>query len=111
MFIQTRNKAIEMSEGTTKSTFDEFCKGLINEQEMLISSSQLTPNKVLMAHNNKNPKKHFQPNAKGSCSHSSTNNSGNASNVTHEVSKKKKVYDPCKYCGKTNHPKNSCYKG
>jgi hypothetical protein len=21
------------------------------------------------------------------------------------------VYDPCKYCGKTNHPKKSCHKG
>ena len=23
----------------------------------------------------------------------------------------KKAYDPCKYCGKTNHPEKSCYKG
>jgi hypothetical protein len=64
-----------------------------------------------MTHNNKNPKKSFQPNTKGSCSHSSTNNSSNASNVTHEVSKNKKVYDLCKYCGKTNHPEKSFYKG
>ena len=92
MFIQNRNRAIEMSKGITKPTFDEFCKGLINEQERLIVSSQLTPNKDLMPHNNNNnPKKSFQPNTKGSGSHSSTNNSSNASNVTHEVSKKKKV--------------------
>jgi hypothetical protein len=64
-----------------------------------------------MAHNYKNHKKKFQPNTKGSCSHSSTNNSSNASNVTHEVSKKKTLYDPCKHCGKNNHPETSCYKG
>jgi hypothetical protein len=64
-----------------------------------------------MTHNNKNPKKHFQPNTKGSCSHSSINNSGNDSNVTHEFSKTNKIYDPCKYCGKTIHPEKSCYKG
>jgi hypothetical protein len=80
---------------------------LINEQERLIASGQLTSNKALMSHNNKNPKKSFQPNTKVSCSHSSTNNYGNASNVAHEVSKKKKVYDPCKYCGKTNHLEKS----
>lgn len=111
MFIQTRNRSNEMSKGTTKPTFDEFFKGLINEKERLIDSNQLTPNKSLMAHNNKNPKKSFQPNTKGCCSHSSTNNSGNTSNVTLEVSKKKKVYDPCKYCGKTNNHEKSCYKG
>ena len=99
-----------MCKGTTKPTFDEFFKGLINEKERLIASSQLTPNKALMTHINKNPKKRFQPNSKGSCSHSSTNNSSNASNVTHEISKKKKVYDPCKYCGKTNHPEKRFYK-
>ena len=110
-FIQTRNRSIEMSKGTTKPSFDEFCKGLINEKERLIASSQLTPNKSLMAHNNKNPKKHFQPNTKGLCLHSSTNNFGHAYKFTHEVSNKKKVCNPCKYCGKRNHPENSCYKG
>ena len=59
MFIETRNKSIEMSKGTTKPTLDEFCKGLIDEQEKLISSSQLTPNKSLITHNNKNLKKIF----------------------------------------------------
>ena len=43
-----------------------------------------------MAHTTKNPKKNFQPNTKGSCSHSSNNNFGNAYNVTHEVSKNRK---------------------
>ena len=57
MFIQTTNRAIEMSKGTMKPTFDEFCKSLINKRKRLIYSSQLTPNKSLMAHNNKNPKK------------------------------------------------------
>ena len=31
MFIQTRNRALELSQSTTKPTFDDFCKGLINE--------------------------------------------------------------------------------
>ena len=45
---------------------------------------------------------------KGSCSHTSkpTNNS----NAHHENSNKKKVYDPCKHCGKTNHPEKNCFK-
>jgi hypothetical protein len=111
MFIQTRNIAIEMSKGTTKPNFDEFCKDLINEQERLIALGQLTSHKPVMTYNNKNSKKRFQPNTKGFCSHSSTNISGNDSNVTHEVNKKKKVCDPYKYRGKTNHPKKSCYKG
>ena len=91
-----------------KPTFDAFCKGLINEQERLIVLGQLSPNKSLIAHN---PKKSFN-NAKGSCSHTSkpTNNSGNNSNAHHENSKKKKVYDPCKHCGKTNHPEKNCFK-
>ena len=32
MFIQTRNRALELSQITTKQNFDDFCKGLINEQ-------------------------------------------------------------------------------
>ena len=36
MFIQTRNRALELSQSTTKQNFDDFCKGLINEQERLI---------------------------------------------------------------------------
>ena len=43
MFIQTRNGALELSQSTTKQTFDDFCKGLINEQERLIVLGQLTP--------------------------------------------------------------------
>ena len=31
MFIQTRNRALELSQSTMKPTFDDFCKGLINE--------------------------------------------------------------------------------
>ena len=58
MFIQTRNRALELSQSTTKKTFDDFCKGLINEQEWLIVSGQLTPNKALTALN-KNHKKSF----------------------------------------------------
>ena len=57
------------------------------------------------------PKKSFH-NAKGSCSHTSkpTNNYGNNSNAHYENSKKKKVYDPCKHCGKTNHPEMIFFK-
>ena len=33
MFIQTRNRALELSQNTMKHTFDAFWKGLINEQE------------------------------------------------------------------------------
>ena len=61
-----------------------------------------------MTHNTKNPK-NLQPNTKGSCLHSSTNNSGNSSNVIYEFSQKKKLYDHCKYCGKTNHHENILY--
>ena len=89
MFIQTRNRALELSQSNTKATFDAFCKGLINEKERLIVSRQLSPNKALIAHN---PKKNFHI-VKGSCSHTSkpTNNFGN--NAHHENSKMKKVYD------------------
>ena len=38
MFIQTRNRALELSQSATKATFDDFCKGFINEQEKLIIS-------------------------------------------------------------------------
>ena len=40
MFIQTRNRALEFSQSTIKQTFDDFCKGLINEQKRLIVSRQ-----------------------------------------------------------------------
>ena len=81
-----------------------FCKGLINEQERLIVSGQRSPNKYLIA---RNPKKIFH-NAKGSCPHTSkpTNNY----NAHHQNSKKKKMYDSCKHCGKTNHPEKNCFK-
>ena len=38
MFIQTRNRALEMSKGATTNTFEDFCLGLINEQDRLISN-------------------------------------------------------------------------
>ena len=52
MFIQTRNRAIEMSKGTTQPTFGELCKELINVQVRSIVSGQSTPNKALLTHNN-----------------------------------------------------------
>ena len=76
---------------------------MINEQERLIVSGQLTPNKALTALN-KNHKKSFN-NAKGS--NPSNTNYGHASD---ENSKQKKVYDPCKHCGKINHPEKNCFK-
>ena len=106
MFIQTRNRALELSQSITKQTFDDFCEGLINEEERLIVSRQFTPNKALAALN-KHHKKTFN-NAKGS--HPSNTNYGHASHASKENSKAKKVYDPCKHCGKTNHPKNNCFK-
>lgn len=91
MFIQTSNRALELSQSTMKPTFDDFYKRLINEQERLISSRQVSPNKALMAHN-KTLKKSFN-NAKGSCSHTSNNinNNGHYYHARHETSKKKKV--------------------
>ena len=83
MFIQTRNRDLELSRSTTKQTFDDFCKGLINEQERLIVSGQLTPNKALTALN-KNHKNFFN-NAKGS--NPSNTNSGHASHASNENSK------------------------
>ncbi len=77
MFIHIRNTALEMSQSTMKPNIDDFCKGLINEQKNLITSGQVSPNKALTVHNNKNLKKNFNHNVKGSCSHASnhTNNS------------------------------------
>ena len=67
MFIQTRNRAIEMSKGTIVNVFEEFCQGLINEQDRLISTGQFSYNQALMTHNKnynknakKNPKSHNQ---------------------------------------------------
>ena len=83
MFIQTRNRALELSQSTTKQTFDDFCKGLIDEQERLIFLGQLTPNKALTALN-KHHKKSFN-NAKGS--NPSNTNYGHASHASNENSK------------------------
>ena len=95
-----------MSQSTTKQTFDDFCKRLINEQKWLIVSRQLTPYKALTALN-KNHKKSFN-NAKGS--NPSNTNFGHASHASNGNSKKEKVYDPCKHCGKTNHLEKNCFK-
>ena len=100
MFIQTRNRAIELSQITMKQTFDDFCKGFINEQETLIVSRQLTPHKALAALN-KTHKKSFN-NAKGSIPYNI--NSEHASHASNGNSKQNEVYDPCKHYGKTNHP-------
>jgi hypothetical protein len=66
MFIQTRNRAIEMSKGTLKPNFEDFCKGLICEQDRLLSSSQIVVGKAHLAHGKKNPykgpKKDTKPN-------------------------------------------------
>ena len=106
MFIQTRNRAVEFSQSTTKKTFDDFCKGLINEQERLIVSGQLKPNKALTSLN-KHHKKSFN-NGKGS--NPFNTNSGHASHASNGNSEQKKVYDPCKHCGKTNHLEKNCFK-
>ena len=79
---------------------------MINEQERLIVLGQFTPNKALTALK-KNNKKSFN-NAKGS--NPSNTNSGHASHASNENSKQKKVYDPCKHFGKTNHLENNCFK-
>ena len=64
MFIQTRNRALELSKGTTTTnTFEDFCLGLINEQDRLISNGQFSSNQALMAHNksyNKNARKNHK---------------------------------------------------
>ena len=95
-----------MSQSTTNQTFDDFCKWLVNEQERLIVSGQLTPNKAL-TELKKHHKKSFN-NAKSS--NPSNTNSGHASHASNRNSKQKKVYDPCKHCGKTNHPEKNCFK-
>ena len=43
-------------------------------------------------------------------SNPSNTNFGHASHASNENSKQKEVYDPCKRCGKTNHPENNCFK-
>ena len=72
-----------MSQITTKKNFDDFCKGLINEEERLIVSRQFTPNKALAALN-KHHKKTFN-NAKGSNPYNT--NSGHASHASNQNSK------------------------
>ena len=72
-----------------KQTFDDFCKGLINEQERLLVSLQLTPNKALTAlnkHHKKSFNKHTKPHNQGS-----TSSKDDAFNMVYS---KKKVYNP-----------------
>jgi hypothetical protein len=106
MFIQTRHRAIEMSKGYMTPRFEYFFKGLINEQERLIASGQFNSNKALMTHNKNNPNKFFNKNpkshTKGSSQHSSNDACDDAS--------KKKQFNRCKYCGKTNQPENIFFK-
>ena len=42
-----------MSRGIHKPSFECFCKSLINEQDRLIASGQLSNNKSLMGHSKK----------------------------------------------------------
>ena len=113
MFIQTRNRALEMSKGATANTFEDFCLGLINEQDRLISNGQFSSNQALMAHNRsynmnarKNPKSHNQ--VSHTSSPASSPASSQPSNAPSKASKKKD-YETCKYCGKF-HTKKFCWK-
>ena len=72
----------------------------------MASLGQLPSNNALWAHKKNNPNNFFNKNpkshTKGSSQHSSNDACDDAS--------KKKVFNPCKYCGKTNHPINMCFK-
>ena len=46
-----------------KPTFEVFRKRLINEQDRLIASGQLSNNKALMTHSKKNPNNSFNKNS------------------------------------------------
>jgi hypothetical protein len=98
LFIQTRNRAIEMSKGTLKPNFEDFCKGLICEQDMLLSFGQIVFGKEHLTHGKKNPykgpKKDTKPNVP-----STSNNISNYDNVG---ALQKKEWKPCKYYEKTN---------
>lgn len=48
-----------MYKRTLKLDFEDFCKGLINEQDILIASGQLFNNIVLMAQSKMNPNRIF----------------------------------------------------
>ena len=93
-----------MSKGATANTFEDFCLGLINEQDRLISNGQFSSNKALMAHNKsynknarKNPKSHNQ--VSNTSSPASSIASSKSSNAPSNASLKKD-YETCKYCGK-----------
>ena len=89
-----------MSKAIIKPTFEYFCKGLIWEKDRLIALGQLISGKTLMAHSKKNSNKGFNKNHKPENTKGSTHHSSNDA-------PKKKVFNPCKYCRKTNHPEKS----
>ena len=47
IFIQSRSKANELCKGTLKPIFEDFCKCVINKQDRLINSGQISNNKAL----------------------------------------------------------------
>ena len=85
MFIQTRNRAIKMSKGTHTPSFDDFCKGLINEQDKLIPSGQLCNNKALVARSKRNPNKNFKNSKPHNQGSSSIDDASNFPNMVSEV--------------------------
>jgi len=111
LFIQYKNKCVEMSQGTHKHKFRELYKVLINEQYMLISSRKII---IWNSHvalggkfQSKGPKKDVRP------SHtSSTNvfvNTIKPSNNTN-IGTSLKEWKVLKYCTKSNHSENNCFK-
>jgi hypothetical protein len=90
-----------MSQGSMTPSFEYFCKGFINQNEQLTSSGQLTLNKSLTTLNKNNPKIFFHKNPK---SHTKGSSLQSFNDACVDVSKNK-VFNPCRYCGKTNHTK------
>ena len=80
-------------------------KRLINKQDRLINSGQRSNNKVLREHSKKNPNRNFKNSKPLNQGYASSNN-----DASKMVSNKRKVYNPFKYCGKTNHCENICFK-
>eukprot|EP01018_Ginkgo_biloba_P038716 Gb_00331 [translate_table: standard] len=111
IFIQTRARAIKISIGRHKPLpdFEEFSKGLINEQNKLISSGQIVIGQAHVAHGNKFQAKGSKKNFKHGCDHTSGNACQPPNNVNAGTSIKKK-YKPCRYCGKTNHLEKNYFK-
>jgi hypothetical protein len=53
IFIQSRNKYVEMLSATQKHNFHEFCKGLINKQDRILSLCQIVIDNYHVAHGRK----------------------------------------------------------